>query len=161
MSPALWLLAPVSHSVYRRVGRVAGRAGRYYARFTAYCRGCGTSPVRLFLGGGYSAASASRRDDQTHAVCTLRQTRTWGCEDCAVPVPCLGYLQVSSGLGLLWTGTMRTHVWLLIFSMQQSGSCGTHVWLFGYSSLCSTSSLTTLSWASCPSSHLLSLSSYA
>ena len=43
MSPALWLLAPVSRSVYRRVGRVAGRAGRYYARFTAYCRGCGAS----------------------------------------------------------------------------------------------------------------------
>ena len=43
----------------------------------------GNGPVRLFLGGGYSAASASRRDDQTHAVCTLRQTRTWGCEDCA------------------------------------------------------------------------------
>ena len=44
MSPALWLLAPVSRLVYRRVGRVAGRAGCYYARFTACCRGCGTSP---------------------------------------------------------------------------------------------------------------------
>ena len=43
MSPALWLLAPVSRSVYRRVGRVAGHAGCYYARFTAYCRGCGAS----------------------------------------------------------------------------------------------------------------------
>ena len=44
MNPALWLLAPISCSVYRRVGRVAGRAGRYYARFTACCRGCSASP---------------------------------------------------------------------------------------------------------------------
>ena len=45
----LWLLAPVSRSVYRHVGRIAGRAGRYYACFTAYCRGCGASPCHKRL----------------------------------------------------------------------------------------------------------------
>ena len=42
----LWLLAPVSRSVYRRIGRVAGHTGRYYARFTACCRGCSASPCQ-------------------------------------------------------------------------------------------------------------------
>ena len=41
----LWLLAPVSCSVYRHLGRVAGHAGRYYARFTACCHGCSTSAI--------------------------------------------------------------------------------------------------------------------
>ena len=41
----LWLLAPVSCSVYRRLGHVAGCAGHYYARFTACCHGCGASAL--------------------------------------------------------------------------------------------------------------------
>ena len=49
MSPALWLLAPVSPSVYRRVRWAAGHMGRYYTRFIACCRGCGTSPVLVDL----------------------------------------------------------------------------------------------------------------
>ena len=45
VSPALWLLAPVSCSVYHRFGRVAGHVGRYYAHFTACCHGCGASTI--------------------------------------------------------------------------------------------------------------------
>ena len=47
MSPALWLLAPDSRSVYRRVRQAAGRAGRYYTHFIACCRGCGASTPTL------------------------------------------------------------------------------------------------------------------
>ena len=70
MSPALWLLAPVSRSVYRRVGRVAGRAGRYYARFTAYCRGCGASSdtFLLCLDGKEVLKEPLRDEEQTEVV---------------------------------------------------------------------------------------------
>ena len=62
MSPALWLLTPVSRSVYRRFGHVTGRAGRYYARFTACCRGCGAS------------TSASHRQTQASKLAEKEQS---------------------------------------------------------------------------------------